>query len=103
MQLLLPQTRYSNAASMITFYRRLHEEVAAIPSVTASAIATTLPMTGSDIGMGFVPDGRAVDPNVRTSASFFGVSPDYFTTLGIKIVRGRAFTDHDDEQAPPSS
>jgi putative ABC transport system permease protein len=51
--------------------------------------------------MGFVPDGRAVDPNVRTSASFFGVSPDYFTTLGIKIVRGRAFTERDDEQAPP--
>jgi putative ABC transport system permease protein len=101
MQLLLPQTRYSNTASMIAFYRRLHEEVAAIPSVTASAVATTLPMTGSDIGMGFVPDGRVVDPNVRTSASFFGVSPDYFTTLGIKIVRGRAFTERDDEQAPP--
>jgi predicted permease len=101
MQLLLPQTRYSSTASMIAFYRRLHEEVAAIPSVTASAVATTLPMTGSDIGMGFVPDGRAVDPNVRTSASFFGVSPDYFTTLGIKIVRGRAFTERDDEQAPP--
>jgi putative ABC transport system permease protein len=100
MQLLLPQTRYSNAASMIAFYRRLHDEVGAIPSVTASAVATTLPMTGSDINMGFVPDGRAVDPNARTSASFFGVSPDYFTTLGITIVRGRGFTERDDEQAP---
>jgi predicted permease len=100
MQLLLPQTRYSNAASMIAFYRRLRDEVAAIPAVTASAVATTLPMTGSDIGMGFTPDGRAVDPNVRTSAAFFGVSPDYFSTLGIKVVRGRGFTDRDDERAP---
>ena len=100
MQLLLPQTRYSNAASMIAFYRRLHDEVAAIPGVTATAVATTLPMTGSDIVMGFTPDGRAVDPNVRTSAAFFGVSPDYFSTLGIKIVRGRGFTDRDDERAP---
>jgi putative ABC transport system permease protein len=100
MQLLLPQTRYSNAASMIAFYRRLRDEVAAIPEVTASAVATTLPMTGSDIGMGFTPDGRAVDPNVRTSAAFFGVSPDYFSTLGIKVVRGRGFTDRDDERAP---
>jgi putative ABC transport system permease protein len=100
MQLLLPQTRYGKAADMVAFYRRLRDEVAAMPAVNASAVATTLPMTGSDITMGFVPDGRAVDPGIRTSAAFFGVSPDYFSTLGIKIVRGRAFTERDDERAP---
>jgi predicted permease len=100
MQLLLPQTRYENAAKMIAFYRRLHDEVAAMPSVTASAVSTTLPMTGSDINMGVVPDGRAVDPSVRTSATFFGVSPDYFATMGIRIVRGRGITERDDERAP---
>jgi len=101
MQLLLPQTRYKSAASMIAFYRRLHDEVGAIPSVTATAVATTLPMTGSDINMGFVPDGRPEDSCIRTSASFFGVSPDYFSTLGIRIVRGRGFTERDDEHAAP--
>jgi len=100
MQLLLPQTRYAKAADMIAFYRGLRNEVAALPAVKASAVATTLPMTGSNITMGFVPDGRAVEPGVRTSAAFFGVSPDYFSTLGIRIVRGRAFTERDDEQAP---
>jgi len=100
MQLLLPATRYDTPASMIAFYRRLHDELGAMPAVTASAVATTLPLTGSDIGMGFAPEGRAVDPNVRTSASFFGVSPDYFSTLGITLVRGRAFTERDDEKAP---
>jgi putative ABC transport system permease protein len=100
MQLLLPQTRYPNAASMIAFYHRLHDEVTAMPAVTGGAVSTTLPMTGSDIVMGFAPDGRAVDPNIRTSASFFGVSPDYFSTLGIKIVRGRGFSERDDERAP---
>jgi putative ABC transport system permease protein len=99
MQLLLPQTRYSNTASMIAFYRRLHAEVAALPAVTAAAVSTTLPMTGSDIGMGFKPDGRATDPNIRMSASFYGVSPDYFSTMGIRIVRGRGFTERDDERA----
>ena len=99
MQLLLPQTRYGNAASMIAFYRRLHDEVAAMPAVSGAAVATTLPMTGSDITMGFTPDGRATDPNVRTSAAFFGVSPDYFSTMGIAIVRGRGFTERDDERA----
>ncbi len=100
MQLLLPQTRYTDAASMIAFYRRLHDEVTTMPAVTAGAVSTTLPMTGSNIVMGFAPDGRPVDPNVRTSASFYGVSPDYFSTLGIKIVRGRGFSERDDERAP---
>jgi putative ABC transport system permease protein len=100
MQLLLPQTRYSGAPAMIAFYRRLRSEIASIPGVTASAVSTTLPMTGSDIGMGFLPEGRPIDPGARTSAAFFGVSPDYFRTLGIRIVRGRDFTERDDERAP---
>ena len=100
MQLLLPQTRYSNAAAMIAFYRRLHDELAAVPGVSAAAVSTTLPMTGSNIVMGFKPEGHPADPNIRTSAAFFGVSPDYFSTLGIRIVRGRAFTQRDDERAP---
>jgi putative ABC transport system permease protein len=100
MQLLLPQTRYSNAAAMIAFYRRLHDGLLTVPGVSAGAVATTLPMTGSDIVMGFKPEGHPVDPAVRTSAAFFGVSPDYFPTMGIRIVRGRGFTERDDERAP---
>src|SRR3954464_2273054 len=91
MQLLLPQTRYGHAADMIGFYRRLRDGVAAIPGVTDSAIATTLPMTGSDIGMGFAPADRPVVPGERSSAAFFGVSPEYFSAMGIRIVRGRGF------------
>jgi putative ABC transport system permease protein len=99
MQLLLPQTRYHDSASMIAFYRRFHTDLATLPSATAVAVSTTLPMTGSDINMGFQPDGRAIDPATRTSASFFGVSPDYFSTLGIRIGKGRGFTERDDEHA----
>jgi predicted permease len=100
MQILLPQTKYPDQAAFINFYRRLDAEMRALPGVTASAVSTTLPMTGSDIGMGFKVEGRAVDPSVRTSATFFGVSPDYFSTMGIRIVKGRAFTERDDERAP---
>jgi len=100
MQVMLPQTRYADAAAMTGFYRRLHDEVRALPGATATAISTTLPLSGSNIGVGFAVDGRPVEPGVRTSAAFFGVSPEYFSTMGIPLLRGRGFTERDDEQSP---
>jgi putative ABC transport system permease protein len=100
MQLMLPQTRYSEPAAMIGFYHRLRSELQALPGARATAVATTLPLSGSDIGVGFTIEGRPADPSVRTSAPFFAVSPEYFSTMGIPIVRGRAFTERDNEQAP---
>jgi putative ABC transport system permease protein len=97
---LLPQTKYANPEAFIAFYRRLRDELRTLPGVTASAVATTLPMTGSDIGMGFKIDGRPDNPNTRTSAAFFGVSPEYFSAMGIPLIKGRGFTDRDDERAP---
>jgi predicted permease len=99
MQMMLPQTRYAEPAEMIAFYRRLQAELEALPGAKAAAISTTLPLTGSDIGVGFSIDGRPTDPATRTSAAFFGVSPDYLSTMGIPIVRGRGFTARDNEQA----
>ena len=99
MQVMLPQTRYPDAAAMTGFYRRLRDEVRTLPGATAAAVATTLPLSGSDIGVGFEIDGRPADRNTRTSAAFFGVSPEYFSTMGIPLVRGRGFGEHDDEHA----
>ena len=100
MQVMLPQTRYADAAAMIGFYRRLHDEVRAVPGATATAISTTLPLSGSNIGVGFAVDGRPVEPGVRASAAFYGVSPEYFSAMGIPLLRGRGFTERDNEQAP---
>jgi putative ABC transport system permease protein len=100
MQLGLPGARYADAEAMRRFYRRLRDEARALPGVASAAIATTMPMSGSDIGVGFTIDGRPADPGSRTSAEYFGISPEYFSTMGIPLLRGRAFTERDAADTP---
>jgi putative ABC transport system permease protein len=100
MQLLLPGTRYPNQEAMRAFYRRLRAEVRSTPGVTAAALTTTLPLSGSNIGIGFTIAGRPVDPANRTSAPVFSISPEYLSAMGIRLIKGRNFTDRDNATAP---
>jgi predicted permease len=100
MELLLPGARYPNQEAMRTFYRRLRSEVQAMPGVNATALTTTLPLSGSNIGIGFTIAGRPVDPATRTSAPVFSISPEYLSAMGIRLIKGRAFTDRDNATAP---
>jgi predicted permease len=96
----LPGARYPQPDDMRRFYRQLHDELRALPGVSSVAISTTLPLSGSDIGVGFTLEGRPAEPGVRNSAQYFGISPEYFSTMGIPLLRGRAFTDRDGVSAP---
>jgi putative ABC transport system permease protein len=102
MQLTLPGTRYPESPSHIAFYHRLLDATGALPGVVSSAVSTTLPLSGSNVGIGFSIDDQPAtkDPATRTSAGFFGVSPAYFSTMGIPLLKGRVFTARDDERAP---
>jgi putative ABC transport system permease protein len=102
MELTLPSSRYSAAPQQVAFYHRLLDATRSLPGAVSSSISTTLPLSGSDIGIGFSIEGQPAtsDPATRKSAAFFGISPDYFTTMGIPVRKGRAFTDRDKEGAP---
>ena len=101
MELSLPDTRYPDKAAQVGFYNRLLAEMRSLPGVASSAISTTLPLSGNDMGSSFSAEGHPPsDPKVRPSAAFFAVSPEYFATMGIPVIRGRAFTERDDEKGP---
>src|SRR5262249_9527851 len=75
--MMLPEARYPDAASRTNFYRRLDEAIRTLPGATSTGVATTLPLSGSDMNVGFTIEGRPQEPGTRTSAAYFGVSPDY--------------------------
>lgn len=72
--------------------------VRALPGVEAAALASEVPFGGHYNGTDFATTATT-DPNNRPSGFISSVSPGYFGTLGISLVRGREFTDHDDASA----
>ena len=96
MSIGLPLNRYGSVDRLLAFYQAAERELAAIPGVTSAAIGGSLPLDGWDIGQGFAIAGDPpVEKSRMLSAHYQIVSAAYFRTLGIDIVRGRPFGEHD--------
>jgi len=92
---LSPDTKASryDAAHTSAYYSRLYERFNALPGVKAVALAAVVPFTGSRNEMVALEPTTAADASGRTLVNVNLVSPNYFTTLGIGLVRGRHFTE----------
>ncbi len=93
-----PRSRYSDAQTA-ALYARLEEKLAAIPGVRSVAFSNIAIIGDGHSGDSFHVTGRPADNQpfrVQTNT----VSTDFFSTLGIPILRGRAFTAHDTAAAP---
>ena len=80
-------------------YMQFQSDVLRIPGIKSSAVSVGLPMLlswGTDI---FVP-GRTLAPPEHSPSQYL-VTSDYFSTMGIPIVAGRAFTSTDREGGAP--
>ncbi|HEX7049892.1 MAG TPA: ABC transporter permease [Longimicrobiales bacterium] len=89
---------YGTAARVWQFERQVLERIRAIPGVVSAAATSTLPLQGQyNFPMTVV--GR---PDATFGAvQWRGITPGYFETLRIPLVRGRAFTARDDDRMPP--
>ena len=97
----LPETGpYFTHDARVSFYRRVLDRVAALPGVDAVGGITNLPLGGPQGRISFVVDGRPGDQGDVAASEASVVTPGYFRALGIDLVRGRAFDQHDDVRAP---
>jgi putative ABC transport system permease protein len=91
----LPRSRYPNHAAGWSFYGGLLQTLAAAPGVEAAALSSGPPLGGGNTGQSM----RAIGANALGSkdlqADWRMVSPDYFRTMGIPLLRGRTFTETD--------
>ena len=86
-----------NADSTAQRWNRVAERVAALPGVTSVGVGTCSPVGDHCEGTGIRVAGHAEEAHV----AYHVVSPDYFRSLRIPVLRGRAFTDRDRGGAPP--
>ncbi len=83
------------------FYQELHRRVASLPGVQQASIARFIPLgpAGDSVPVGI--GGRDLPPGQEGSHTGYNlVGPDYFPTMGIPLLRGRAFTMQDRLGAP---
>lgn len=97
----LPAARYAGADRIRIFYRDALERLAAIPGVRSAAFSTALPLGGWAYGMSFeIAERPAAETNRRPTAHFQVVTPDYFRTMGMRLLQGRALAPSDTAAAP---
>jgi len=97
LRITLPPSRYPDAGARFTFFDALARRVAGLPGVASAAFANQFPMRG-EWGGGLtlqLPSGPA-----EVEAGFQAVSPPYFSTLGMSLIRGRGISVDDRLGAP---
>jgi putative ABC transport system permease protein len=101
MEMDLRTDQYSKDPAILNFWQQVLDRVRVIPGVESAALGTVVPLTGnhrrSDITIEGLPipgPGEFPHPDRHT------VSADYITTMGTPLLRGRNFSDADNETAP---
>jgi putative ABC transport system permease protein len=98
----LPRANYAAPETIAAFQQRAIENIRSLPGVEYAAATNMLPLDGNfSIGDFFI-EGRPIPrPGEEMMAGQSVVSSDYFRALGITLLSGREFTDHDSASSTP--
>ena len=99
--LALPEAKYEKPTSQSAMIDAVMERIRAIPGVQSAGAGQGLPLTGYGFSLSFTIAGRPpVKPSEEPDAELRITTPEYLSTLGVRITRGRGFSKLDDASAP---
>lgn len=102
-EILLPKLGYPDAGTRLAFYEQLLPKLTALPGVLSASPDHMGPGSGNvGLGAAMIFDGQSPQEAAKNPwASWEPVTPSYFRTLGIPVIRGRSFTLADSRDGAP--
>jgi predicted permease len=97
-----PRLIQYNAGQTQQFYKLLAERMRETPGVQSEALTQNVPLGNDDFdSVAFVPEGFQMPPDrANFNSTMDTIDEGYFETMGIPILRGRAFLPSDNAEAP---
>jgi putative ABC transport system permease protein len=99
--LALPEAKYEEPRRQGAMIDAVMERIRSIPGVQSAGAGQGLPLTGYGFSLSFSIAGRPpLKPSEEPDAEVRITTPEYLSTLGVRITRGRGFSKLDDAAAP---
>jgi predicted permease len=92
---------YFDHPSRVSLFRRSLEKIRALPGVADAGWVRRLPLTGQRGTSAFLVEGRPIESADASTVEPGLADGGYFRAMQIPLLRGRLFTDEDDEKHPP--
>ncbi|MEK6322869.1 MAG: ABC transporter permease [Acidobacteriota bacterium] len=101
MQFTIPRYKLPEEQQQAVFAGRVLDRIRALPGVVSAASTTSVPMRGVDYTVRFDLAGQPASQDLPSLAARWRVvSPGYFETMGIPLLKGRSFTEYDIPATP---
>jgi predicted permease len=100
MQISLPKAKYSTAQQTAAFYQQALQRIQSEPGVQSASAVNFLPLTDFGDATSLTIQGRnPPPPGQEVNASYRVIDQNYFHTMGIPLLRGRYFTEQDNDES----
>jgi putative ABC transport system permease protein len=95
-----PMEKYKTRQQVVSLYEQIAAEIKAMPGVQSVGFVSAGPQFGGFETTDVLPEGEAAGAGDYPQAVYFNVSPNYFATMGIPLLRGRDFSSADNPSGP---
>ncbi|HKB64559.1 MAG TPA: ABC transporter permease [Pyrinomonadaceae bacterium] len=96
----LPSAKYPEGEPRVQVLKQTLESLKTVPGIRSSGAVLSLPLGGDtfNVWRAYIREGRPATPEESDNAAYLVATPDYFQTLQIPLLAGRAFNDQDTAQ-----
>ncbi|HKY03311.1 MAG TPA: ABC transporter permease, partial [Blastocatellia bacterium] len=95
LRLDLSGPKYTKAAPVLSFHKEILDRVKVIPGVQSASTRSFVPLADDFAYLSFLKEGTPPDPSDRPVAYYNAVSHEYFETMQIPVMKGRAIEERD--------